>query len=207
MANHRTIFTIGHSNHSLETFLKLLRARSVSAIADVRSAPYSRYCPHFNKDSLTHSLREHGIDYVFLGQELGGRSNDPSCYDNDGKVLYGAVAKTPMFRSGIERLKKGANKHRITIMCAEREPLECHRTLLVSQALVDEHLNVQHIHGDGQVEPHAEAIERLLDLVGLPHEDLFHTRKELLMEARAQQEKRIAFKGEDSSTVPVREAR
>ena len=207
MANQSAFLSIGHSNHPLEVFLKLLRAQAVSAVADVRSAPYSRHCPQFNKDAIAQSLREQGIEYVYLGRELGGRPNDPTCYDNDDKVIYRAVAKTPMFRRGIERLKTGANEHRIAIMCAEREPLECHRTLLVSQALVDEHLNVQHIHGDGQVEPHAEAIERLLDLVGLPHEDLFHTRKELLMEARAQQEKRIAFKGEDSSTVPVREAR
>ncbi len=207
MASRDTFFSIGHSNHSLQVFRELLRAHGVTAVADVRSAPYSRHCPQFNKDKLAKSLKEQGIEYVFLGRELGGRPNDRTCYDKDDKVLFRVVANTPIFQRGIERLKEGASKHRIAIMCAEREPLECHRTLLVSQALFDDHRHVEHIHGDGHLESHPEAIERLLDLLGLPHQDLFHTKNELLMEARAQQERRIAYRAEDSSAVDTRDAR
>ena len=207
MANQGGLFSIGHSNHSLEVFMELLRAYSVTALADVRSAPYSRHCPYFNKDPLAQSLKEHGIEYAYLGRELGGRPNDPTCVDEDGKVLYRVLAKTAMFRKGVERLKNGARNHRIAIMCSEREPLDCHRTLLISQALVEDHIDVGHIHGDGNLESHAAAMDRLLNLLGLPQEDLFHCKKQLLMEARVQQEKRIAFQRNGPSEVDARATR
>jgi uncharacterized protein (DUF488 family) len=87
------VLTIGHSTHPIETFLGLLHQHGVTAVADVRSAPYSRFNPQFNKDALEHDLKEHGIRYVFLGRELGARSDDPSCYDK-GRVQYGRLART-----------------------------------------------------------------------------------------------------------------
>ena len=192
MAAQEVLFTIGHSTHPLKFFLELLRKHEVSAVADVRSAPYSRYCPQFNKEALAQRLREHGIKYVFLGRELGARSDDPSCYLN-GRVQYSRLARKQAFREGIERLKKGASDYRIALMCAEGEPLECHRTLLISQELDREDLKVEHIHADGHLEPHREAMERLPDLVGLPRETLFRTKEELLAEALARQEERIAY--------------
>ena len=192
MAAKEVLLTIGHSTHPLESFLELLHKHEVSAIADVRSAPYSRYCPQFNKEALAQRLREHGIKYVFLGRELGARSDDPSCYLN-GRVQYSRLARKQAFREGIERLKKGASDYRIALMCAEGEPLECHRTLLISQELDREDLKVEHIHADGHLEPHREAMERLPDLIGLPRETLFRTKEELLAEAFARQEERIAY--------------
>jgi len=170
------IFTIGHSTHPLEKFLNLLLKHKVSVVADVRSSPYSRFNPHFNKDTLGQSLKENGIKYVFMGKEFGARADDPSCYIN-GRVKYSLLAKRAQFLEGIERLKKGIGDHRIALMCAEREPLECHRTLLVARALEAEGLAVKHIHSDGSLEQHQDALVRLLDVVGLPHEDLFR-RKE-----------------------------
>jgi uncharacterized protein (DUF488 family) len=186
------ILTIGHSTHKLERFIALLKQHGVTAVADVRSAPYSRFNPHFNKAELERSLKAEGIRYVFLGRELGARSDDPSCYEK-GRVQYARLARTEAFRQGIERLRRGAAEHRIACMCAEREPLECHRTLLVARALADEGTEVAHIHADGRLEQHAAAMDRLLDLTGLPRDDLFRSRADLVAEALARQEEQVAY--------------
>ena len=187
------LFTIGHSNHALDAFLQLLRGLAISAVADLRSAPYSRHCPHFSKDPLSRGLGDAGMKYVFLGRQLGGRSDDPSCYEN-GRIRYSRLSRRPEFREGIERLKKGADEHKIAIMCAEREPLECHRTILVSPVLEEAGLSVAHIHADGRLETHGEAMDRLLDLVKLPRDDLFRSREEIVAEALLLQEERVAYK-------------
>ena len=186
------VFTIGHSTHSLEAFLALLQKHGVTAIADVRSAPFSRFNPQFNKDALERSLKAAGIKYVFLGRELGARSDDPSCYEN-GRVQYGRLAQTALFRSGIERVIRGAQEQRIALMCAEKEPLECHRTLLVARALDQQGIAVAHILSDGRLETHRDAMERLLDVTGLPREDLFRSREDLLAQALARQEVKVAY--------------
>ena len=196
MDSRRAVFTIGHSTHPLDAFLQLLRKHGVSAVADVRSAPFSRHCPHFSKDPLSRSLGDAGMKYVFLGRELGGRSDDSSCYEN-GRVRYSRLVRRPEFRKGIERLKKGAVEHKIAIMCAEREPLEGHRTILVAPTLEEEGLSVAHIHADGRLEAHDEAMDRLLDLVRLPHDDLFRSREEIVAEALLRQEERVAYKIDD----------
>ena len=163
----------------------------------MRSAPYSRYCPHFSKDALSRSLGDAGIEYVFLGRELGGLSDDPSCYEN-GRIRYSRLARRPEFRDGVERLKKGAADHRVAVMCAEREPLECHRTILVSPVLEEEGLSIQHIHADGRLEAHEDAMDRLIDLVGLPRDDLFRSREEIVAEALFRQEGRVAYMDTES---------
>lgn len=189
--NH-TVFTIGHSTHTIEVFVELLRRHQVTALADVRSAPFSRFNPQFNKEELERNLKSNGIKYVFLGRELGARSDDRSCYDN-GRVQYSRLARTELFRGGIERVMLGANEHRIALMCAEKEPLECHRTLLVARALDELGVPVNHILADGRLESQADAMLRLLDLVRLPREDLFRSRQELIAEAIAKQEERVAY--------------
>jgi uncharacterized protein (DUF488 family) len=176
----------------LEAFVLLLRQHEVDVLADVRSAPYSRFSPQFNRKSLEQDLPAHGIRYVFFGRELGGRPDDPSCYEA-GRVRYQHVAATESFRSGIERVLREADGCHVALMCAEREPLECHRTLLVSPALIERGVRVAHILGDGRVEAHEAAMERLLDIVGLPHQDLFRTRDELVTEALRRQEERVGY--------------
>ena len=194
------VLTIGHSTHALDEFVALLQQHRVTAVGDVRSAPYSRFNPQFNHDVLPSSLKVFGIEYVYLGHALGGRSDDPACYEK-GRICYDRVAKTDHFRRGLNRVVYGAGNHRIALMCAEKEPLECHRTLLVSQALDDQGVEVAHIHADGGIERHADAMDRLLDLQKLPREDLFQTRKELIVEAIARQEERVAFVDENISTT------
>lgn len=187
-----TVYTIGHSTHSIDEFVRLLQHAGVTAVADVRSAPYSRHQPQFNKDRLDRSLKERGIVYVFLGKELGARSDDRSCYEH-GRVQYGRLAQTERFRSGVERVLQGAAKHRVALMCAEKEPLECHRTLLVGRALEKAGEGVTHIHADGHLETNADAMLRLLDLAGLPRTDLFRSQAELIDEACRKQEERVAY--------------
>ena len=194
-----TVFTIGHSNHPLEAFVALLRRHRVSAVADVRSAPYSRFNPHFSRGALAAALKERGIEYVYLGRELGGRPDDTACYEK-GRVRYDRVARTGRFREGVGRVVQGAGRHRIALMCAEREPLDCHRTLLVARALDERGVQVVHIHGDGTLEGHGAAVDRLLaKLDPQPDGDLFRrqqTRAALIDEAVALQTQRVGFVGD-----------
>ncbi len=147
-----TIHSIGHSNHSFEVFLELLRQHAIDAVADVRSQPYSRYSPHFSRDAVAAALERERIRYVFLGNELGGRPQDDEFYDDEGHVLYGRLALSESFLSGIERLEAGASRLRATIMCSEEDPLHCHRRLLVARVLEQRGTEVRHIRRDGRVE-------------------------------------------------------
>ena len=185
------VFTIGHSTHALETFVALLQLHDVTAVADVRSAPYSRFNPQFNREPFAEALGAEGIRYVYLGNVLGGRSEDPACYEN-GRIRYDRVAATESFKSGLVRVVHGAAKYRIALMCAEKEPLDCHRTLLVSRALDERGVNVTHIHANGRLESHGEAMDRLLDSLRLPHQDFFDTREELIATAVTLQSERVA---------------
>lgn len=187
------IFTIGHSNHPIEKFLGLLEQHNIEAIADVRSTPYSRRNPQYNRDNLQAALSEAGVHYVFLGRELGARSEDPACYV-DGKVQYERLAATDLFRSGIERLLEGVKAYRIALMCAEREPLNCHRTLLVSRALEKCGLGILHILPDGALEAHADTMRRLAVELGLSGDDLFGDAREMIDLAYAKQEDRIGYR-------------
>ena len=187
------IHTVGHSNHPIERFLGLLQPHGITAVADVRSTPYSRFNPQYRREKLQAALAEIGIQYVFLGEELGARSQDPACYNPDGRVSYARLAKTLLFRQGIERLKTGMVEHHISLMCAEREPLECHRTILVSRELVREGVAVTHILGDGSLETHEHAMQRLATSLKLTDTDLFSNPADLAEQAYDLQAARIAY--------------
>lgn len=198
-----TVLTIGHSNHSLEAFVALLRQHDVRACADVRSAPYSRRVPQFNREALQAALAAHGIAYLFLGRELGGRPSDPACYKH-GQVRYRKVAQTELFKAGLEQVIQAATANRLALVCAEREPLACHRTLLVSRELEARGVAVAHIHADGRLEPHADAMTRLLVEFRMAEPDLFRTREELIEEACAVWEERIVYVAADLPHEPAR---
>ena len=185
------VLTVGHSTHPLEAFVALLRRHAVTALADVRSTPYSRFNPHFNRKSLDRDMNARGIAYLFLGRALGGRPEDRSCYEN-GQVRYDRVARTALFREGFDRVVRGAADNRIALMCAEKEPLDCHRTILVGRSLVERGVAVAHILADGRLEPHDDTMDRLLDTVKLPRRDLLQSRPELIEQALALRERRIA---------------
>lgn len=187
------ILTIGHSNHTLERFLGLLARHRVTSVADVRSAPYSRFRPHFNRKALEASLDARGIRYAFFGRELGGRPDDPACYER-GRVDYERVAATRGFRDGIARVVDASSRYRIALMCAEKEPLDCHRTLLVARALDAAGVAVVHILADGALETHGRTMDRLLAALDLnPDCDLFRRREDLVADAIALKARRVAY--------------
>ena len=201
------VYTVGHSTHPQERFIELLQRHGITAIADVRSKPYSRMNPQFNREELKVSLRAQGIAYVFLGKELGARSEDAACY-HEGKVQYGRLAKTELFQQGLERVREGAQKYRIALMCAEKEPLDCHRTILVARHIVAQGMDVRHILGDGRIEEHAALMARLVRQLNLPESDMFAPPEEVAQEAYRLQESRIAYDTNvnASSTETVRRA-
>ena len=187
------VLTIGHSNHSLEAFTGLLIQHRVKVVADVRSAPYSRFNPQFNRESLTVALGSCEIEYRYFGGELGGRPNDPACYEN-GRVCYERVAKTPSFRRGIAELLGAAKNNRVALMCAERVPLDCHRTLLVCPALDARSVGIHHILADGTLEDHDRTIDRLLRRHDLsPDGDMFATREACIALAFRRHADQIAY--------------
>ena len=191
--NHVTIYTIGHSTHTLERFLELVAEHRIEALADVRSSPFSGRLPHFNRDHLCASALARNVEYVYLGEQLGGRARDEAAYDGDGRVNYSRVANTPDFREGISRLLKGAAMMRVALVCAEKDPIECHRGLLIGRHLKQRGVNVEHILPGGGLEPHREAEQRLQSRFGFDSADLFRTEDELLEEAYRRQEVRVAY--------------
>jgi uncharacterized protein (DUF488 family) len=188
-----TVFTIGHSTYEQGYFVQLLQNHGITAICDIRSVPFSRKNPQFNRDVLEESLHEHGMVYRFLGRELGARSDNPDCYES-GKVQYSRLVATESFRQGIKQVLRGLRENfRIALMCAEREPLNCHRSILVARHLVNLKLTVEHIHGDGSLESHDAAISRLVGMFNMLQEDMFLSRVELIARAYRRQEERIAY--------------
>lgn len=157
------IFTIGHSNHTGDEFLALLRAHSIQTVADVRSSPYGRN-RHFDREFLAAALSEAGIEYLFLGRELGARRDEAAAYVGD-RADYDLIAGLPQFQAGIARLLELAPRRRVALMCAEKEPLDCHRTILVSRRLAAAGFSVRHILADSGLENHEDSERRLVKLM------------------------------------------
>ena len=199
-AAQHSLLTVGHSNHSPEAFTELLLRHGVDEVFDVRSSPYSRYTPQFNQEALTGILSragETGIEYTFLGAELGGRPADRSCYDADGRVLYQRLAETDLFDDGIRRVVRAADERRVALMCSEKEPLDCHRALLIARGLTERGAAVEHILADGDLEGQDETMDRLLDNLKLPrHGDMFRSRDDVIAEALLRQAKKVAYVGD-----------
>jgi uncharacterized protein (DUF488 family) len=195
------LFTIGHSNNPIDRFIALLHGAGADAVADVRSTPYSRFCPWFSRNNLQGHLKSAGIAYLGYGEALGGRPSDSSQF-REGTADYEAMAQTPAFLSGLDRLQNDIAKHRVCLMCAEREPLDCHRCLLVARALTERGLAIGHILHDGSVEPHAATEQRLMRWAGDAAEpDLFVTgHNDRLAAAYRRRGRAIAFEAKSGST-------
>jgi len=186
------VYSIGHSNHEIRNFIWLLHRHNINALADVRSYPYSRFSPQYSKEKLKSALADAGIAYVFLGKELGARSDNPDCYLN-GKVQYDLLAEQDIFKEGIDRIHEGSKRFRIALMCAEKDPLECHRALLVSKILYQSGVPVNHIHADASLETHEQFESRLIASCKLPENDMFKSREHFIAEAYAIQGERAAY--------------
>lgn len=211
------LFTVGHSNLSIEEFIRLLKKYQVSAIADVRSHPYSSYLSHFNRDLLKFELLKAKFKYVFLGDELGARPKDLSCYISN-KVVYSKIIDSNDFQNGIKRILAGLNKYQIALMCAEKDPLSCHRTILICKYLRQLDIEINHIIDENILESQEQLENRLLDLHGFDLQnnrlkipeilqlDLFGSvqsgttsvisKAEFLEQAYLTQEKKIAYKNQ-----------
>jgi uncharacterized protein (DUF488 family) len=193
------LLTIGHSNIAAERFIRMLRAAGVDTIADVRSTPFSRRFPWFSGKNLAARLEQEGMRYAAFGDTLGGRPHDPALYC-DGVADYEAMAKRPEFCAGLDQLLSLASQRRVCLMCAEREPLDCHRCLLVTRALAARGRSIGHILHDGTVEPHASTQERLLARNGAA--DLFAPgQSERLAAAYRSRARAVAYRTETTKTT------
>ncbi len=159
----KTVYTIGHSTHEIEYFVALLNKFDINCVIDVRSSPYSRIAPQFNKPLLSSTLREHNIIYMHFEKEFGARHTKPSLLDKDGSVDFDKVRETDEFKQGVQRLKNGLDHdYKIALMCSEANPFDCHRFSMISYQLVKEGMHVNHILQNGNSLDNSELENRLL---------------------------------------------
>jgi uncharacterized protein (DUF488 family) len=158
---HNPVFTIGHSNATAQQLLSLLKLNNVQLLTDVRSIPYSRHSPQSNREVVQSEARLSGIEYIYMGDYLGGKSKDVNIYDELGNVDYSQLATTDKFREGIGRLIEAAARYRVCVLCAEEDPSRCHRGLLISRELAKLGIEVRHIRHDGKVELQADLEKRI----------------------------------------------
>ncbi|HTU92486.1 MAG TPA: DUF488 domain-containing protein [Gemmataceae bacterium] len=161
------LVSVGHSNHDWPGFVALVRRAGVTALADVRSSPYSGRYPHFNRESLACGLRDEEIAYVFLGDLLGGRPSQPSLYDDDGRVNYEQVRQSEAFQRGLEQLTHALEGNTVAFLCSEEDPLQCHRGLMIAPALSERGLPPHHLRKDGSLESNEQMERRLLRETGV----------------------------------------
>jgi uncharacterized protein (DUF488 family) len=165
-ATSNILFTIGHSNHDLGDFLAVLVNHGVATLCDVRSRPGSFRFPQFNREALEAAAGCVKVQYQFLGESLGGRPEDPRVYRSDGLVDYVARRKSPDFSVGVDRLLELSRVTNIVLMCAEEDPLQCHRFLMICPALIERGVVPVHIRRSGILESQRDAEDRLLELHG-----------------------------------------
>lgn len=186
------VYTVGHSNHAIDAFVGLLRPHGIDLVVDVRSQPHSRFNPQYNRDRLSATLAGAGIEYAFLGAELGARAADPECYVGD-RADYALIARTAAFARGIDRTASEAQRRTVTLLCAERDPIDCHRAILVCPALADRGIAARHIRADGSIESDVELEQRVI-AVTKSAPDLFLGRAELVAEAYRRRGVDIAYR-------------
>ncbi len=189
-----TVLTIGHSNLSIDDFVGRLRANEVTMVIDVRSAPYSRYVPQFNRESIARTLESFRTQYDYCGGALGGRPKSATHYLK-GRVDYQSLARSPDFQVALERVIGLAGSECLVLMCSEGDPLQCHRFLLLSRCLKQFGLGVSHILPDGKVEVQTETESRLLSETGLLQGDLWES-NDVLARAYSRQTERVAYSEE-----------
>ncbi|UTW44640.1 DUF488 domain-containing protein [bacterium SCSIO 12696] len=188
------LYSIGYATKPLDTFLEQLAANRIAAVADVRSVPYSKRFYDYHREALQATLRARGIYYIYMGEELGPRSKDDNHYDNCGQVQFDRLMTSALFQKGIERLQNGLSKGlNIALLCAEKDPAECHRSLLVGYYLKSRlALEVTHIGHHGELESQAAMEDRLAELHGVKG-DLFLSTEQQLHSAWKQQCQRMAY--------------
>ncbi len=190
-----SLFSIGYANKPIELFIQQLQAHAITAVADVRSVPYSNTFHDYHKEALAASLKAANIYYVYLGEELGPRSKDAQHYDEDGQIQFDKLMRSPLFLKGMQRVQSGIQKGLcIALMCAEKDPADCHRSLLIAHYLRREQgVDVQHIKHNGEVELQSNMEARLITSHNLDN-DLFSSQPEKLKLAWRAQTKLKAYR-------------
>jgi len=163
-----TIYTIGHSVHEIDYFIELLKKYDINLVLDVRSSPYSKYAPQFNKKNIEEKLEENGIHYNFVGDSFGARQKNPNLYSKDGIVDFDKVRESIKFKATFNKVIDNINNANMVLMCSEKEPIDCHRSILISKAFYRKGINIQHILADGEIETQKDLENRLLSLYKLP---------------------------------------
>ncbi|MCJ7615762.1 MAG: DUF488 domain-containing protein [Desulfobacterales bacterium] len=201
------LYTIGYSGFTIDEFINVLKKHGINAIADVRSVPYSKFKPEYNSDNLKAKLKNSSsIEYVFLGDLCGARIEAQECYKN-GKADYALIAKHPKFQEGIKRIKKGLEKYRIALLCAEKDPVSCHRMILICRHLRADDIKIFHIIDFRSVLTQSECEARLLKLFKLDQPDLFRNVNDQITEAYKKQAEKIAYVAETSAEYTAEDER
>ncbi len=151
-----TLYTLGHSRHAIEAFVGLARGHGVGLIVDVRGQPYSRFNPQYNRERFKEALAGHGIDYLWFGDRLSGRPKEREFYGPDGKVLWDELRRSPALHEALDEVVMRAATGRAALVCAEEDPMRCHRRFLLTPPLTKRGARVLHIRGDGRLQPEEE---------------------------------------------------
>lgn len=158
------LFTIGHSKHTQDYFLRLLKKYNINYLLDVRSTPYSKYAEQYNKESICTFLKREDIVYSFMGNSLGARPTDNTLYSEQGYLDFEKVAESEKFNKAIDNVLLGlSKKNKIALMCTEKDPFECHRAILIARAFSKRGVEVNHILADGSIQTQRELDNRLLE--------------------------------------------
>jgi uncharacterized protein (DUF488 family) len=199
------LFTIGHSNHSLEHFLCLLSRHEINTIIDIRSVPYSRYVPHFNKERIKEHLKSNHIHYLYMAEEFGMIQRE-ELFHLEGYVDFEKVRESEHFKTGVERVKRGIEKgYKIALMCSEKDPLECHRSIMIAPVFKKQGYEVLHILEDNRLESQEKFEKRLIDLYFPENnqQNFFNTlegeknKEELLTDAMSLRNRDIGYRKKD----------
>jgi uncharacterized protein (DUF488 family) len=196
------LYTIGHSNHKIEDFLQLLKKHEINCIADIRSSPYSRYNVQFNREIISNELKKSDIEYVYLGDQLGARPSGEEFYDGNS-VNFEYLSKTVQFHTGLEHVAEIASKYRVALMCAEKDPICCHRFILVCRNLKSFDFQIKHILSDGSVENNSDTEHRMVKMLKI-EPTLFKptSQDELIEQAYEQQASNISYDYSKQEEIP-----
>ncbi len=192
-----TIYTIGHSQHQLEHFLDMLKKNNVNYVIDVRSTPYSKFAQDYDRENIKKYLEDNEIHYTYMGKHFGARQENQSLYTSEGYLDFSKVEESKFFQDAIQNVMKGMETNRIALMCTEKQPIDCHRAILVGNAFFNKGCNVEHILPDGSVQTHGELNEELLDMYFPTRNQLHlfevHTEEGDLKEAYKMRNKAIGY--------------
>ena len=198
-----SLFTIGHSDHGMAEFVSLLARHGVDVVGDVRSQPYSRFHAQFDRETLAEALANNGVRYIFFGRELGARRSERESYRGN-QARYDLIGRLPAFREGLAQIRRLLVSDRVCLLCAEKDPITCHRAVLVCRHLRREPIDIGHILADGSLETTEQVEARLVDAVGLPPTHLFLDHSELVEQAYDLQAERIAYTESQAAPIPFR---